>query len=83
MVVDRDGAGAPATVGIIDQNDADAVAVTADITKVVDVKAYVRAAVETYGRIDCFFNNAGIEGKLAPTAGRAAVQWSTPPRSPA
>src|SRR5215475_4070310 len=68
MVVDRDGAGAQATVGIIRQNDGDAVAVTADVTKVADVKAYVKAAVETYGRIDCFFNNAGIEGKLAPTA---------------
>jgi NAD(P)-dependent dehydrogenase (short-subunit alcohol dehydrogenase family) len=53
MVVDRDGAGAQATVGIIRQNDGDAVAVTADVTKVDDVKAYVKAAVETYGRIDC------------------------------
>src|SRR5690349_21961448 len=68
MVVDRDGAGAQATVGIIRQNDGDAVAVTADVTKVADVKAYVKAAVETYGRIDCFFNNAGIEGKVSPIA---------------
>ena len=30
--------------------------------------AHVKAAVEAYGRIDCFFTNAGIEGKLAPTA---------------
>ena len=47
MVVDRDGAGAQATVGIIRQNNGDAVAVTADVTKVADVKAYVKAAVET------------------------------------
>ena len=68
VVVDRDGDGAQATVGIIRQNNGDAVAVTADGTKAADVKAYVKAAIETYGRIDCFFNNAGIEGKLAPTA---------------
>jgi NAD(P)-dependent dehydrogenase (short-subunit alcohol dehydrogenase family) len=37
MVVDRDGAGAQATVGIIRQNNGDAVAVTADVTKVADV----------------------------------------------
>ena len=68
VVVDRDGDGAQATVGIIRQNNGDAVAVTADVAKSADVKAYVKAAIETYGRIDCFFNNAGIEGKLAPTA---------------
>jgi NAD(P)-dependent dehydrogenase (short-subunit alcohol dehydrogenase family) len=42
--------------------------VTADVTKAADVKAYVKAALDKYGRIDCFFNNAGIEGKVAPTA---------------
>jgi NAD(P)-dependent dehydrogenase (short-subunit alcohol dehydrogenase family) len=68
VVVDRDGAGAQATAGIIRQNGGDAVAVTADVTKSADVKAYVTAAIDNYGRIDCFFNNAGIEGKLAPTA---------------
>src|SRR6185503_7245890 len=39
-----------------------------DVTKSADVQAYVKAAMDAYGRIDCFFNNAGIEGKLAPTA---------------
>src|ERR1700693_3648828 len=68
VVVDRDGGGAEATSCIIRQNGGDAVAVTADVAKSADVKTYVKAAIDTYGRIDCFFNNAGIEGKLAPTA---------------
>lgn len=68
VVVDRDGAAAEATAGIVRQNGGDATPVTADVTKSADVKAYVKAAIGKYGRIDCFFNNAGIEGKLAPTA---------------
>ena len=40
----------------------------ADVTKSADVQAYVKAALDAYGRIDCFFNNAGIEGKVAPIA---------------
>ena len=36
----------------------------ADVTKSADVQAYVKAAIDAYGRIDCFFNNAGIEGEL-------------------
>src|SRR5437660_5127301 len=68
VVVDRDGAAAEATAGMIRQNGGEAPAVTADVTKSDDVKAYVKAAIDKYGRIDCFFNNAGIEGKLAHTA---------------
>jgi NAD(P)-dependent dehydrogenase (short-subunit alcohol dehydrogenase family) len=68
VVVDRDTAGAEATVGIIRQNGGEALAMTADVTRSADVKAYVKAAIDQFGRIDCFFNNAGIEGKVAPTA---------------
>ena len=68
VVVDRDAAGAEATAGIIRQNGGEAIAVTADVTRSEEVKAYVRTAIEAFGQIDCFFNNAGIEGKVAPTA---------------
>lgn len=40
-----------------------AVAVAADVSDPEQVTAYVRKAVDIYGRIDGFFNNAGIEGK--------------------
>jgi NAD(P)-dependent dehydrogenase (short-subunit alcohol dehydrogenase family) len=44
----------------------DALPVVADVSQEADVDGYVRAAVEAHGRIDLFFNNAGIEGRMAP-----------------
>ena len=45
---------------------AQALAVTADVTDEDEVAAYVRAAVDRFGAIDVFYNNAGIEGDVAP-----------------
>src|SRR5699024_9354 len=46
-----------------DNSDAKIELVTANVTEEEDVKKYVDAAVSTFGKIDGFFNNAGIEGK--------------------
>jgi NAD(P)-dependent dehydrogenase (short-subunit alcohol dehydrogenase family) len=40
--------------------------VVADAGREDDVDDYVRQAVDEFGRIDLFFNNAGIEGRMAP-----------------
>jgi NAD(P)-dependent dehydrogenase (short-subunit alcohol dehydrogenase family) len=68
VVVDRDDAAGEATAGILRQQGAEALFVAADVTKSSDVQAYVKATLEAYGAIDCFYNNAGIEGAVAPTA---------------
>ncbi len=68
VLVDRDAAAGEATAGIIRQQGGQAVFVAADVTKSADVQAYVKAALDAYGAIDCFHNNAGIEGAVANTA---------------
>lgn len=68
MVVDRDQAAGDATAGIIRQQGGDARFTPADVTKSADVRAYVKATLDAFGAIDCFHNNAGIEGSVAPTA---------------
>ena len=42
-------------------------ACVADCGEQADVERYAQAAVDAFGRIDGFFNNAGVEAKLAPT----------------
>jgi NAD(P)-dependent dehydrogenase (short-subunit alcohol dehydrogenase family) len=44
-----------------------AVAHVADCADEAAVEGYARAAMDAFGKIDGFFNNAGIEGDLAPT----------------
>ncbi|MCC7461159.1 MAG: glucose 1-dehydrogenase [Gammaproteobacteria bacterium] len=39
----------------------------ADVSRSAEVQGYVAAALRHYGRIDGLFNNAGIEGRIAPT----------------
>lgn len=68
VVVDRDKDSGEATAGIVRQQGGDSRFVAADVTKSADVQNYVKAALDAYGAIDCFYNNAGIEGSIAPTA---------------
>lgn len=68
VAVDRDSASAERVAATIKQQGGEAHPVTADVTRSADVQAYVKAALDAYGRIDCFFNNAGIEGAVKPLA---------------
>jgi NAD(P)-dependent dehydrogenase (short-subunit alcohol dehydrogenase family) len=40
--------------------------VAADVSSEDDTKRYVKETVDAFGRIDIFFNNAGIEGRFGP-----------------
>jgi NAD(P)-dependent dehydrogenase (short-subunit alcohol dehydrogenase family) len=52
-----------------------AVAVHADVTKPDDVQAMIATAVDTFGKLDILFNNAGIDGLQAPTAEYTKQAW--------
>jgi len=67
VVVDHDAALGQETTDLVQAAGGKAIFVRADVSKSADVQAYVKAALATYGRIDCFFNNAGIEGTVVPT----------------
>jgi len=68
VVVDRDAAAGEAAAEAIREHGAEARFVAADVTRSAEVQAYVQATLDAYGAIDCFFNNAGIEGTFVPTA---------------
>ena len=68
VIVDHDKAAGEATAGILRQQGGEAMFVPADVTQSADVQNYVKATLDAYGAIDCFYNNAGIEGAIAPTA---------------
>jgi NAD(P)-dependent dehydrogenase (short-subunit alcohol dehydrogenase family) len=45
---------------------AQALAIAADVTSEAEAKDYVRAALDKFGTIDVFYNNAGVEGEVKP-----------------
>lgn len=65
LMVDRDPNGADGAAALAAQGH-DVRFRQADVTQDAEVRGYVAAAMEAWGRIDCFFNNAGIEGHVRP-----------------
>ena len=73
---DVNQASAEETVGLIRAAGGEVFGLQADVSKTAEVEAMVAAVVETYGRLDCAFNNAGIEGALASTADYTETDWA-------
>lgn len=75
VVIDVDAAAAETTVSAIRESGGVAQAFKADVSQSSEVQAYVNYTVDTFGRIDTFFNNAGIEGVVSPLADYDEVNW--------
>lgn len=54
------------TLELVKEQDGEAIFVQADVSKEEDVENYIQKAVETFGKIDVAFNNAGIIQKFQP-----------------
>ena len=65
LLVDRDTAATESARSSLAELGDVSVAI-ADVTKEEDVARYVSDAVDRFGRIDVFFNNAGVEGRMQP-----------------
>jgi len=63
------------TVKLVKEQGGDATLVKTDVTKPAEVEALVGKTVETYGRLDCAFNNAGTIGVMARTAECTEENW--------
>ena len=53
-------------VAEITASGGEAIFIRADVSKEPDVKAMIERTLATFGRLDCAFNNAGIEQALTP-----------------
>jgi len=76
VLVDRDEKLVAVTKEAVDKLGVKSIVVIADVTSESDVYNYVAKAVEAFGTIDGFFNNAGIEGVLSPTAEVSYADWT-------
>src|SRR5438093_1734779 len=64
VVADMNADGGHQTVHMITENGGEAIFVRTDVSQAVEVQALISKAVETYGRLDCAHNNAGIAGRI-------------------
>jgi NAD(P)-dependent dehydrogenase (short-subunit alcohol dehydrogenase family) len=75
VVADVDAGGGEETVAKIAADGGSASFVRADVGVDADVAAMVAHCVATFGRIDCAFNNAGIEGSPGTLLDESEAAW--------
>jgi NAD(P)-dependent dehydrogenase (short-subunit alcohol dehydrogenase family) len=76
VVADYNAEGGERTVKTVKEAGGTAVFHAADVSNPQDVDGLMHKVVETYGRLDCAFNNAGIEGQMGDTPECSLENWN-------
>lgn len=63
------------TINLIKQAGGEATFIRCDVAQPQEIEALIHNTVETYGRLDCAVNNAGIAGVQATTADYPLENW--------
>lgn len=74
-VADVQVEGGRKTLQMIKEAGGEGIFIKTDISQAGEVESLIKKIVETYGRLDCAFNNAGIEGEPAFTADITEEAW--------
>ena len=76
VVADVSEQGNQETARLIEETGGHALAVTCDVRRAEDVQAALDRTIETFGRLDVAFNNAGIEQPVAALADITEEEWT-------
>src|SRR5918992_2888155 len=63
------------TARMIEEAGGRALAIACDVTRTEDVKAALEQTIETFGRLDAAFNNAGVENEVKAMADVTEEEW--------
>ncbi|MBI3799218.1 MAG: SDR family oxidoreductase [Deltaproteobacteria bacterium] len=67
--------GGQETVRLITAAGGEGLFVKTDVSKAAEVEALIKQTVATYGRLDCAYNNAGVEGAFVSTTEYTEADW--------
>lgn len=67
--------GGEETLDMIKKANGEAIFIKTDVTRASDVESMVKKTIDTYGRLDCAFNNAGVGGDIAAIENSREDAW--------
>ena len=77
IVADKDIEKGTATAAMINDINGEAIFVEADVSRTADVESMIDAVINSYGRLDCAFNNAGIADPVGSSAAELSEEaWN-------